>query len=86
LRRVVFSLAEGARPDGLEESLEQLGSGLQAETREDGNVVVSFDPQQVAASTVTRHVVNSYAVSDLAVEEADLEAIIREIYQQGMER
>jgi len=86
LRRVVFSLAEGARPDGLEESLEQIGSGLQAETREDGNVVVNFDPQQIAASTVTRHVVNSYAVSDLAVEEADLETIIREIYQQGMER
>jgi ABC-2 type transport system ATP-binding protein len=86
LRRVVFSLAEGACPDGLQESLEQLGSGLQAETREDGNVVISFDPQQVAASTVTRHVVNSYAVSDLAVEEADLETIIREIYQQGMER
>jgi len=86
LRRVVFSLAEGTRPDGLKESLEQLGSGLQAETQKDGNVVVSFDPQQVAASAVTRHVVNSYTVSDLAVEEADLEAIIREIYQQGMER
>jgi ABC-2 type transport system ATP-binding protein len=86
LRRVVFSLAEGARPDGLEESLEQFGSGLQAKTREDGNIVVSFDPQQVAASTITRHVVNSYAVSDLTVEEADLETIIREIYQQGMER
>jgi ABC-2 type transport system ATP-binding protein len=86
LRRAVFSLADGARPDGLEASLEQLGSGLQAKTQEDGNVVVSFDPQQVAASTVTRHIVNSYAVSDLAVEEADLEAIIREIYQHGMER
>lgn len=86
LRRVVFSLAKGARPDGLEQSLEQPGSGLQAKTQEDGNVVVSFDPQQVAASTITRHIVNSYAVSDLAVEEADLETIIREIYQQGMER
>jgi len=49
-------------------------------------VVVSFDPHQVAASTVTRHIVNRYAVSDLAVEEADLEAIIREIYQQGTDR
>lgn len=86
LRRVVFSLAQGVRPDGLEASLEQLGSGMQAQTREDGNVVVSFDPHQVAASTVTRHIVNRYAVSDLAVEEADLEAIIREIYQQGTDR
>jgi ABC-2 type transport system ATP-binding protein len=86
LRRVVFSLAEDTRPDGLEESLEQLGSGLQAKTQEDGDVVVSFDPQQIAASTITRHIVNSYAVSDLAVDEADLEAIIREIYQQGIDR
>jgi len=49
-------------------------------------VVVGFDPQQVAATTITRHIVNNYPVSDLAVEEADLEAIIREIYEQGMER
>jgi ABC-2 type transport system ATP-binding protein len=86
LRRVVFSLANGVRPDGLEASLEQLGSGLQTQTQEDGNVVVSFDPQQVPASAVTRHVVNSYAVSDLSVEGADLGAIIREIYQHGMDQ
>jgi ABC-2 type transport system ATP-binding protein len=86
LRRVVFSLANGMQPDGLTASLEPLGSSLQAQTQENGNVVVSFDPQQVAASTVTRHIVNNYPVSDLAVEEANLEAIIREIYQQGIER
>jgi len=86
LRRVVFSLADGTRPEGLEASLKELGSCLQVDTREDGNVVASFDPHQVAASTVTRHIVNNYPVSDLAVEEADLEAIIREIYEQGMER
>jgi ABC-2 type transport system ATP-binding protein len=86
LRRVVFALAEGARPDGLEASLKEIDSCLQVETREDGNVVASFDPQRVAASTVTRHIVNSYPVSDLVVEEANLEAIIREIYQQGMYR
>ena len=66
--------------------MKEPNSCLQVDTREDGNVVVSFDPQQVAASTVTRHIVNSYPVSDLAVEEANLEAIIREIYQQGMDR
>jgi ABC-2 type transport system ATP-binding protein len=86
LRRVVFSPADGVQPEGLEASLKKLDSCLQVDTREDGNVVVSFDPQQVAALTITRHVVNSYAVSDLTVEEANLETIVREIYQQGMER
>jgi ABC-2 type transport system ATP-binding protein len=86
LRRVVFSSADGARLDGLAASLEQIGSCLQTQIRDDGSVAISFDPQQVAASTITRHIVNSYPVSDLAVEEANLEAIIREIYQQGTGR
>jgi ABC-2 type transport system ATP-binding protein len=85
-RRVVFSLADGAKLDDLSASLAQVGDGLQAKTRGDGSVVVGFDPQQVAATTITRHIVNNYPVSDLAVEEADLEAIIREIYQQGTGR
>ena len=67
-------------------SLAQVDDGLQAQTRDDGSVVVGFDPQRIAATTLTRHIVNNYPVSDLTVEEADLEAIIREIYQQGMGR
>jgi ABC-type uncharacterized transport system ATPase subunit len=51
--------------------------------REDGVFVVEFNPQAVAASEITRHIVTSYAVTDLAVEEADIEAIIREIYDRG---
>ena len=85
-RRVVFSLADGAKIDNLTASLDSVGSGLQTKTREDGSIVVCFDPQQVAATTLTRHIVNNYPVSDVAVEEANLEAIIREIYQQGTGR
>jgi ABC-2 type transport system ATP-binding protein len=84
LRRIVFSLAEAVNPQALTESLQPIGSGLEAKTRADGNLVVSFDPQHVAATTLTRHIVNCFPVSDLAVEEADLEAIIREIYHQGI--
>jgi ABC-2 type transport system ATP-binding protein len=86
LRRVVFSLSDGAKPGDLMASLEQIGSGLQTQTKDDGSIVISFDPQQVPATAITRHIVNNYPVSDLAVEEADLEAIIREIYQQGIAR
>jgi len=83
LRRVIFSVSDGSKVDGLTASLDELGSGLSTSTQDDGRIVVSFDPQQVSATTVTRHIVNSYPVSDLAVEEADLEAIIREIYNRG---
>ncbi len=83
LRRVVFSLGDGANMDGLSASLNELGGGCSHQTQEDGRIVVNFDPQQVPASDVTRHIVTSYPVTDLAVEEADLEAIIREIYRRG---
>jgi ABC-2 type transport system ATP-binding protein len=84
LRRVVFSVADHTTLDTLSESLAQVGNGLQTQTRNDGSVAVSFDPQQVPAITLTRHIVNNYPVSDLAVEEVDLETIIREIYLQGI--
>jgi ABC-2 type transport system ATP-binding protein len=82
-RRVIFSTADGAKPEGLAESLNGLGAGVSHQILEDGRIAVRFDPQRVNASDVTRHIVTSYPVTDLAVEEADLEAIIREIYKRG---
>jgi ABC-2 type transport system ATP-binding protein len=82
-RRVVFSVADGAKMDGPAGSLDALGGGLSTQMQNDGRIVVGFDPQQVPASPVTRHIVNNHPVSDLAVEEADLEAIIREMYNRG---
>ncbi len=83
LRRVVFSLAPGSDGGGFEASLRSLDPSISVQ-KKDANVVVGFDPQKIPATDVTRHVVNTFPVMDLAVEEADLEAIIREIYQQGM--
>ena len=77
-RRVVFSLADGARPDDAAAAL--TGPGARAEVREDRTVAVSFDPHEVAASDLTRRIVNRFPVADLAVEEADLEQIIKAIY------
>lgn len=82
-RQLTFSLAEGARADGLEVALAQVGPGLTVQTNDDDAIVVGFDPQQVDSSTLTRNLVNNYPISDLAVAEADLEAIIRTIYDRG---
>jgi ABC-type uncharacterized transport system ATPase subunit len=60
-----------------------LGDGITVEQREDRSLAVGFNPQRVAVSDLTRHIVTRYPVADLTVEEADLEAIIREIYASG---
>ena len=46
----------------------------------EGKVVVTFDPQRIPVSDLTRTIVNHHVVADLSVEEADLEGIIRQIY------
>jgi ABC-2 type transport system ATP-binding protein len=79
-RRVIFATADGAAPVGLETELAALGDGIQVTPGDEGKVVVSFDPHSVPVSALTRTIVNHHVVTDLAVEEADLEAIICQIY------
>ena len=79
-RRVIFATADGAAPVGLETELAALGDGIQVTPGDEGKVVVSFDPHSVPVSALTRTIVNHHVVTDLSVEEADLEAIIRQIY------
>src|SRR5262245_4534825 len=79
-RRVIFATADGATPTGLETELSALGDGIQVAPGDEGRVVVSFDPHSIAVSALTRTIVNHHIVTDLTVEEADLEAIIRQIY------
>ncbi len=84
LRRLRFSLPPTEAVDGLDLSLAELSPSAKLAVGDDeGHYVISFDPQAVAASEVTRFVVNRYAVTDLSVEEADLEGIIRQIYANG---
>lgn len=64
----------------LTDELAALGEGLAVTQREDSTIAVGFDPRRVAATDLTRQIVNRYPVADLAVAEADLGTIIREIY------
>jgi ABC-2 type transport system ATP-binding protein len=79
-RRVIFATADGATPAGLEAELAALGDGIQVAPGDERKIVVSFDPHNVAVSALTRTIVNHHDVTDLTVEEADLEGIIRQIY------
>jgi len=79
-RRVIFTTAGGAAPAALEAELTALGDGIQVVPGDEGKVIVNFDPQRVPASELTRAIVNHHVVTDLSVEEADLEGVIRQIY------
>jgi ABC-2 type transport system ATP-binding protein len=83
-RTITFSLlGDGAGappPEQLAHELAELGEGLTVSQREDATIAVGFDPRLVAATDLTRQIVNRYPVADLAVAEADLGMIIREIY------
>ena len=84
LRRVRFSVPPTTGLDGLEDILAGLGSEVRLNAGEEvGHFAVSFDPHRTPASAVTKLIVNRYEVNDLAVEEADLEGIIRAIYRRG---
>ncbi|GAC1571229.1 MAG: ATP-binding cassette domain-containing protein [Candidatus Elarobacter sp.] len=57
--------------------------GAQVESRE-GNVVrFRFDRGRVSAEVLIRRVADAYCVSDLSIEEPELESIIRRIYLEG---
>jgi ABC-2 type transport system ATP-binding protein len=85
-RRVIFATMDGASPTGLEAELTALGDSIQVAPGDERKVVVSFDPHSVPVSQLTRMIVNHHVVTDLTVEEADLEAIIRQIYSGAHSR
>jgi ABC-2 type transport system ATP-binding protein len=86
-RTVVFSLLDDTdEMPSLEQLTAELAgsdASITVERREDGTIAVGFNPQRTAASDLTRQIVNRYPVADLAVADADLSAIIGEIYAAG---
>lgn len=85
-RTLTFTLLDDAAPPTAETLLVELsvlGAGITVEGREARSFVVRFDPQEVAAAALTRHLVNRHPIADLAVAEADLSMIIRELYASG---
>ncbi len=78
-RTLTFTLLDDAAvptSGALAAELATLGTGVTVEGREARAFAIRFDPQQVAAATLTRHLVNRHAVADLAM-------IIRELYAAG---
>ena len=83
LRRLLFTPEDTVALERLEKELKLLHAGIEVSMGEENCVVIRFDPHAVPASQITRHIVNNYELKDLSVEEADLDQIIRDIYERG---
>jgi ABC-2 type transport system ATP-binding protein len=74
-RTLVVTLAENY-PD-----VEIEGASL---LERDGNVArLRFNRHEVAAETLIRRVLDTYRITDLAIEEPDIDSIVRRIYTEG---
>ncbi len=81
-RSLVFTPQDGARLDGLESLVDSIGNGATVYFGDEA-VAIRFDPRKVSASEITRQIVTKYELKDLSVEEADIETIVRDIYERG---
>jgi ABC-2 type transport system ATP-binding protein len=82
-RRLVFLPLIPRDADTLEEEVGKLDREIETSLRQDGSIVITFDPQRIPASDLTRRIINNYEIKDLSLEEADIEVIVREIYERG---
>jgi ABC-2 type transport system ATP-binding protein len=60
--------------------------GTEMESRDDLTVRLRFDRRTTTAESLIRRVADRYCVSDVSIEEPDLESIIRRIYREGYEQ
>ena len=60
--------------------------GVEEIRREDAKIWLRFQPEQVSAPRVIADLAARYPVTDLSLAEADLEGIIRQIYQERQVR
>jgi ABC-2 type transport system ATP-binding protein len=74
-RTLVVHLAEDAPDFSVE--------GAELESREGDIVRLRFDRRTISAEALIRRVADRYGVTDLSIEEPELESIIRRIYTEG---
>ncbi len=83
-RTITFRPAGSPDQARLEAEIRAVDPRATVGIREDGCVTLAFDSSAVSATDLTRQLVNRFEVTDLSVGEADIEAIIRGIYERGV--
>lgn len=75
-RRLMLDMAEDDLQIGLD--------GIQSIDRVDGQIQITFNREQVTASTVLKEVLDQYDVQDFHIKEPDIEAVVKKIYNEGL--
>jgi ABC-2 type transport system ATP-binding protein len=59
--------------------------GVKEVEQDDGHVEVVFDREEISASDLMREVLENYDVLDFQIKEPDIEAVVKKIYNEGLE-
>ncbi|MFB6245270.1 MAG: ATP-binding cassette domain-containing protein [Candidatus Nanohaloarchaea archaeon] len=59
--------------------------GIQEIERDDSHIEVVFDREKISASDLMREVLDNYEVLDFQLKEPDIEAVVKKIYNEGID-
>lgn len=59
--------------------------GIKDVEKDDGHIEVIFDREIISASDLMREVLENYEVLDFQLKEPDIEAVVKKIYNEGLE-
>lgn len=75
-RRLVLEMAE--------EDITLELDGVKSIEQAEGEIEITFNREQISASTVMKHVLDRYDVHDFHLKEPDIEAVVKKIYNEGL--
>ncbi|MFB6145260.1 MAG: ATP-binding cassette domain-containing protein [Candidatus Nanohaloarchaea archaeon] len=78
-RRLKLDLKKGEK---LELDLE----GVEKVNQEDGEAEVVFNREKISAPDLTKNIFNNYDVIDFQIKEPDIEAVVKKIYNEGLDQ
>ena len=67
------------------ESIDLRLDGIREIDQDDGHVEIVFDRDVISASDLMREVLERYDVLDFQIKEPDIEAVVKKIYNEGLE-
>lgn len=77
-RRLILDLPDGA-------DLELDMKGIEEVEEVEGYLEIVFNREKISASEIMRKVLNEYDVADFKIREPDIEAVVKKIYNEGLE-
>jgi len=78
-RRLILDIRDG-------ENFELEQEGIQEIKRENSHIEIVFDREQLSASDIMQEALDKYDVLDFEIKEPDIEAVVKKIYNEGLDQ